>query len=274
MELHEDEGKLTPRALLSRRLRRARERAGLSQRALADLVRYPNTYISRVERGEQLPSEALARKLDEVLDTDGLFTDLLKLVHEASVRRFSSEYLDKEAAAERIEVFTSGLLPGLLQTEGYAHEVYAAGLSASELTYLEERLAVRMQRKQRLFQDAPPLFWAIVDEAALKRPPSAGGIMAAQLKHVLELTELPRVQVQILPFAQAFHPMMGGSLTLLTMADGTTSALVESFATANGIDAPQQVIDLKYRYDLARSQALPEAETRDLLRQYLKEYAE
>lgn len=272
MELYEDDGKVTPRALLGRRLRRARERAGLSQRALADLVGYPNTYISRVERNEQLPSEALARKLDEVLETDGLFVDLLAMEYESSVKRFTSEYLVREAAAERIEVFASSVLPGLLQTADYARETYAIGLSVKERPTLDQHVSARMHRQRVLFQDDPPLFWSIVDEAALKRPPSAGGIMAAQLERVLELTELPRVKVQILPFAQAFHPMMGGSLTVLTMADGASSALVESFATVDGIDAPPRVIDLQHRLDVARSQALPEAESRDLIHQYLKEY--
>ncbi|QKW51965.1 helix-turn-helix domain-containing protein [Streptomyces buecherae] len=272
MELYKDDGKLTPRALLGRRLRRARERAELSQRALAELVGYPNTYISRVERNEQLPSEALAQKLDKVLDADDLFAELLALVHEASITRFTSDYVAKEAQANRIEVFTSSVLPGLLQTPEYARETYATGLSMKELPALEQHLSLRVQRQHLLLQDDPPLFWSIVDEAALKRLPSTGSIMKAQLERVLELSELPRVQVQILPFAQAFHPMMGGSLTLLTMTDGTTSALVESFATVEGIDAPQRVLDLQHRFDVARAQALPEAESRDVIRQYLKEY--
>lgn len=65
MELNnEDDGRATPRTVLGRRLRRLREAADLSQRALADKVGYPHTYLSRVERGEQLPSEALAEDLD------------------------------------------------------------------------------------------------------------------------------------------------------------------------------------------------------------------
>ncbi|MFJ6602996.1 helix-turn-helix domain-containing protein [Streptomyces lydicus] len=45
MELNnEDDGRATPRTVLGRRLRRLREAADLSQRALADKVGYPHTF--------------------------------------------------------------------------------------------------------------------------------------------------------------------------------------------------------------------------------------
>ncbi len=115
MELNnEDESKSTPRTVLGRRLRRLRENAGLSLRALADKVGYPHTYIGRVERGEQLPSDALAEDLDTYFETDGLFVELLTMAHDSSIPDYGSAVIEKEGKAARIQVFGSSLVPGLL----------------------------------------------------------------------------------------------------------------------------------------------------------------
>jgi hypothetical protein len=68
--------------------------------------------------------------------------------------------------------------------------------------------------------------------------------------------------------------MLGGSLTLLTLKDGATVALVESFDSGEPVDSPKRVVELVQRFDVARSKALPESESLDLIRSYLKEYAD
>ncbi|GFE22724.1 helix-turn-helix domain-containing protein [Streptomyces nigrescens] len=121
MELNnEDDDRATPRTVLGRRLRRMRETANLSQRALADKVGYPHTYISRVERGEQLPSEALTEDLDTHFATDGLLAELLSMALDASIPDYGRAVVEREGKAARIQVFGSSLIPGLLQTEDYA----------------------------------------------------------------------------------------------------------------------------------------------------------
>ncbi|MBB5939890.1 helix-turn-helix domain-containing protein [Streptomyces zagrosensis] len=271
MELHEDDDKLTPHVLIGRHLRRVREMAGITQRALAEQIGYPYSYIARVERHEQLPSEALAEALDVHLRTGGLFCDLLSMSMNSLVAPYSQEFETTEAEALRIEVFTSSLIPGLLQTEDYAREVLAAGLPHDLLGEMETRVASRMDRQKVLSRDDPPLFWSIMDESALKRPTTNRRVMIEQLDRVIGSVS-ERVRVQILPFGQAFHPLMSGSLTLLTKANGVTRSLVESFGTGVAIDVPRQVMDLQDRFDVARSQALPPLESVELIRTYLREY--
>ena len=275
MELNnENDGKATPRTVLGRRLRRLREHADLSLRGLAEKVGYPHTYISRVERGEQLPSEALAEALDIYFNTDGLFVELLEMAQDSLIATYSSEFVDKEPDAIRIQVFTSSIIPGLLQTEEYTRECYRAGLDAKMLNELDARVTARMKR-QRIFDgDPPPLYWAIMDEAALKRSTEHKEIMCEQLEHLLQMAANSYVTIQVLPFGRALHPMMGGSLTLLTLKDGTTTALVESFDSGETVDSPKRVVELVQRFDIARSMALSESESLALIRSYLKEYAD
>ncbi|GGW92630.1 helix-turn-helix domain-containing protein [Streptomyces noursei] len=274
MELHEDDGKATPRTLLGRRLRRLREAAELSQRALAERVGYPHTYLSRVERGEQLPSEALAQALDDYFSADGLFMELLDMAQDSLIANYSREFVAKERDAIRIQVFTSSTMPGLLQTEDYTRECYRKDPTAETLNELDARVAARMKR-QRIFNAAPPpRYWAIMDEAVLKRPTADRRIMREQLQHILKMAENPHITIQVLTFDRALHTMMGGSLTLLTLKDGAMVALVESFASGEAVDSPNGVVELVERFDIARSMALMESESLDLIRRYLEEYAD
>jgi transcriptional regulator with XRE-family HTH domain len=273
MELNnEDEGRATPRIMLGRRLRRLREAADLSQRGLADKVGYPHTYLSRVERGEQLPSEALAEDLDTLFVTDGLLVELLSMAQDASIPGYGRAVVDREGKAARIQVFGSSLFPGLLQTEDYAQALIRTSLPGESEERINERVAARMRRKRVLDGEEAPFYWAILDEAALRRPIGGAECMCGQIRHVLKAVEHPRIWLQVLPFTQGEHPMLGGSLSLLTLRSGATIAYVESFASGEAVESPERILELTQRFDVARSKALPEKETLDLIRGYLKGY--
>ncbi|MGW9041764.1 helix-turn-helix domain-containing protein [Streptomyces lydicus] len=273
MELNnEDDGRATPRTVLGRRLRRLREAADLSQRALADKVGYPHTYLSRVERGEQLPSQALAEDLDTHFATDGLLAELLSLAQDASIPGYGRAVVEQESTAARIQVFGSSLVPGLLQTEDYARALIRTSLPGESKEQINERVATRMRRKHLFERAEVPYYWAILDEAALKRPIGGAACMSRQILHILKAVESPRIWLQILPFQQGEHPMLGGSLSLLTLRNGATLAYVESFASGEAVESPERILELTQRFDVARSKALPEKETLDLVRGYLRGY--
>ncbi|GHF43838.1 helix-turn-helix domain-containing protein [Streptomyces morookaense] len=274
MELQENEDRSTPRTMLGRRLRRLRESAGLSLRALAERIGYPHTYIGRVERGEQLPSVALAEALDVHFDADELFVELLAMAQDTLIADYSREVVAQERKALRIQVFTSSLIPGLLQTEDYARELFLAGMPGKTPDQISAHVTARMNRQCLFEADDPPYYWAIIDEAALKRPTVNKKFMTAQLDRLLRAADSSLITVQILPFRQALHPMLGGSLTLLTLKDGGTVALVESFDSGEAVDAPKKLVELVQRFDVARSMALPEPESLDLIRDYLEEYTD
>jgi hypothetical protein len=207
--------------------------------------------------------------LDEFFDADGVLAELLEMAHDTLIPAYSRKAVNKEPEAERIQVFASSLIPGLLQTDKYAKELFRRSLPGDSEDQLNERVAVRMKRKRILERSESPYYWAIMDEAALKRPI---GDMAGQLDHVLQTATRPRITIQVLPFAMGAHSMLGGSLTLHTHRDGGTIAVVESFASGETVESPKRVVELTQLFDLARSLALPEDESLDLIRRYLKEY--
>lgn len=269
---NEDSEKPTPRLVLGRHLQRLRADAELSQRGLAERVGYPHTYLSRVERGEQLPSEALAEALDAYFGTHGLFVELLELAQDSTIPDYGRQVLEKEEKAARIQVFDSSLVPGLLQTEGYARSLIRSTLPGASESDIEERVATRMRRKRIFDKASRPLYWAIMDESAIRRPVGGSSCMAQQIGHIISVAEASHVSVQVLPFTKGEHPLMGGCLNLLTLENGATIGYAESFASGELIEAPRRLLRLTQRFDDARSLALPKGETLDLLHSYLRGY--
>lgn len=273
MELNSEDSKHTPRLRLGRRLRRLRERKGLSLRQLSERVGgYSHSYLGRVELGEQLPSEALATTLDEFFDTDGVLAELLEMAHDTLIPDYSRKAVSKEPEAERIQVFNSSGIPGLLQTPEYTRAAFRRSELRESEAQINERVAVRMKRQRVLDRKEPPYYWGIMDESALKRPIGGPSCMTEQIKHLLQLASRPHVTVQVLPFNRGAHPFLGGSLTLHTLPDGSTVAVVESFDSGEPVESPRRVLELTQKFDTARSLALTDDESIALIRGYLEEY--
>ncbi|MEO3977180.1 helix-turn-helix transcriptional regulator [Streptomyces sp. CAU 1734] len=268
----EESAKPTPRTLLGRRLRRMRMGEGLSLRALESEVSYPHTYLSRVERGEQLPSLALAQALDAHFRTHELFVELLTVAQDSTIPDYVQAVLESEDRAIRIQVFDSSLIPGLLQTEDYARELFRISKPNASPAEVEEKVATRMRRKRLFEKSDKPLYWAIIDEAALKRPLGGAHCMADQMSQIIEVAGARHISLQVLPFTHGGHSLMGGTLSLLTLGDGTTIGYAESFISGAVVETPQRVLDLVQNFDVVRCQALSEGESLDLLRNYLREY--
>jgi hypothetical protein len=241
-------------------------------RELAVNVKYPHTYIGRVERGEQLPSEALAASLDVYFETDGLVSELLEMAQDTSIPDYGRISVGIEAKAERIQVCSSSLIPGLLQTEAYARALMQQAVPSPELDSIEARLAARMRRKKVFTREFPPLFWAVLDEAALKRPCGDRACMRDQLTSLLETAVDPHNTIQVLPFSQGIYPLLGGSLLLLTLENGDTVGYTENFEFGQMTESSKKIVRLTQQFDLARAKALPERESLDLIATYLKEY--
>jgi transcriptional regulator with XRE-family HTH domain len=271
MPEHNDDQRPTVRRVLGNTLRRYRERAQLSLRDLAEKTTYNHTYIGRVERGEQLPSDALAHALDEYFDTGGALFELLELAREGAIQPYSRALFKKEDTADRIQVFTSSVVPGLLQTEGYIRALFQASGMRAAFDGLEEAVAARLNRKRVFERKDPPIFWGIMDEAALRRPVGGRECMRQQLEYLLDVSKNPDVTCQVYPFDAGEHPMLEGSLTMLTMPDGEMLAYVESFESGELVESPKRILRLSQRFDVVRSKALSPDESLILIKKYAEE---
>jgi hypothetical protein len=91
------------------------------------------------------------------------------------------------------------LVPGLLQTADYARAIYDTWRAVDESGDLDADVAARLARQEILDRPAPPSFGVLIDESVLHRCIGTPKVMHDQLIHIAEMSERPRVTVQILP---------------------------------------------------------------------------
>ncbi|MFD4576354.1 Scr1 family TA system antitoxin-like transcriptional regulator [Streptomyces sp. NPDC058417] len=111
--------------------------------------------------------------------------------------------LENEAA--RIQQFTASVVPGLLQTSGYARAIKATPGYALPQVQVEEFLDTRMLRQALLDQDHSPRYHVILDESVLRRNVGGPEVMAEQLDVLLERGGSVHVSIQVLPFGRGAH---------------------------------------------------------------------
>jgi len=162
---------------------------------------------------------------------------------------------------------------GLMQTEDYARAVILIANAHASAAEVDRRVSVRMRRQRLLTQPDAPGLWAVLDEAALRRPPDGPKVMRAQLEHLLQLTELPNVTLQIVPFQAGPHAAAGGPFTILRFPDPDLPDLVylEQLNSALYLDQPADVMDYVTVMDQLCVQAATGAASKDMLSGLLKQ---
>jgi hypothetical protein len=76
-----------------------------------------------------------------------------------------------------------------------------------------------MTRQRLITAEDPPHLWAVVDEAALRRPVGGGEVMREQIRHLVEMTGLPNVTLQVVPFEHGGHAAAGGPFSILRFSE-------------------------------------------------------
>jgi hypothetical protein len=136
-------------------------------------------------------------------------------------------YLGLEATATLIRTYEVQLVPGLLQTEEYARAAVPPGPRAPSPDEIARRTQLRLARQQVLTRPHPPKLWAVVDEAALRRPVGSPRVMRDQLEALIGIvTKSPNVRLQVLPLAAGGHAAVGGSFTILRFAPPESPDLI------------------------------------------------
>lgn len=254
-------------ALFGARVRRLRTAAGLTQAELGALTHVVSTRITQIERASGAkPTLELARALDAALGADDLLVELWPYVYREAFPDWSRKFMEYSERAVAVRQYAAHVVPGLLQTEDYARAVLKVGRTLSSEAQLEERVALRMGRQERLGAPDRPELWVVLDEAVLRRPVGGLPVMRDQLTRLLASATEPHITVQVLPFDQGEREVMGGSLTVLTMPDGREVAYTEGAHYGQLVEEPDEVASLALTYDRLRAAALPPLMSLDMIR--------
>lgn len=208
-------GVVQARAALGARLRELRRDARLLSKNLALECGWHPSKVTRIELGQQQPSEDDLLSWCRATDSMAVYDDLV-----ATLRNLQSMYLewrrvvasgrshrqrqslDIEGRAQHIRWFESWVIPGLLQTPAYAKEILTACRSVipGGRDDIDEAVAVRMTR-QRILYSGKRRFAFVIGDAALRQTIGSSEIMAEQLFTLIERADLSRVDLAVIPLS-------------------------------------------------------------------------
>ncbi|MFD4641544.1 helix-turn-helix domain-containing protein [Lentzea sp. NPDC058436] len=229
---------------LGEALQLLRERAGMSQKEAADRLDYNVPKLSRIENGQVPDIHAMRAMLDiygVIGDEETPYVEMWELAKEKGWwRAYNLDgygYLSLEHDASRVREFQLGYIPGQLQIVQYMRELFAGSVTQRSKKRIEDDIAIRVRRQQRLVSDRPLLFHAIIAEAALQR---AG---REQLLHLVQTGRLPNVTIQVLLDSAGLHEGQSGSFTVLDMPfTGDPKVLyIEHMGGSIHIEDPQRI---------------------------------
>ncbi|MFC4561959.1 helix-turn-helix domain-containing protein [Nocardiopsis mangrovi] len=263
---------------MSRQLKERREATGLTadqvteQARQAGASKWSASKITRLERNEWLrPTvEDVELLLDIYRVTDlAQRAEYVQLAKEARQKGWWSAYADVlgrglltglEPGASRIRTVEIAVLPGLLQTESYARRIIEGG-GVEDTAEVTRRVEARMLRQQLLDpKGSPPVYWAIIDEAAIRKIPA--DIREEQIRYLIDV-QRPALRVQILPDEAGLHAAVGGGFTLLDFPEDSGLVYTEN-SVASRIDEEPEALeawDLVYQYVSASAMSVEATRT-------------
>jgi hypothetical protein len=232
IEVQPGAGPTVRRMLVGAQLRRLRTEKGLSREEAGEAIRASEWKIHRLENGQVGFKE---RDMVDLLRLYGVtdpadVADFVILAREANapgwwqhygdiLPQWFRAYVDLESVARLIRTYEGQFIPGLLQTEDYMRAVIVGARLDDSTDEVDRRIRLRLARQTLLTRDGAPRLWAVVDEAALRRPVGGRNVMRGQLEHLIDATKLPNVTLQVLPFGAGAHPAMVGAFSVLRFAD-------------------------------------------------------
>ena len=209
-------GPTARRMILGSQLRRLREEAGITRQQAGYNIRGSESKISRLELGRVGFKE---RDVTDLLTMYGVddpnerraFLDMVKQSNEPGWwRRFGdtmpnwfTDLVGLEEAAARIQIWEPLYVSGLLQIEPYARAIFSHGRSEMADERVDQLVALRMRRQKMFSRPDAPRVWMVLDESVLYRPIGGMKVLKQQIEYLLEMSALPHVSIQVLPYTRS-----------------------------------------------------------------------
>ncbi|NNN36426.1 helix-turn-helix domain-containing protein [Streptomyces sp. S3(2020)] len=274
------------RRRLGQELRRLRELKGMTAEEVAERLLVSQSKISRLENGRRSISQRDVRDLCGVYEVEDvrIVDSLMQMAKDSRQQGWwhsfgdipYSVYIGLETDAASLRVYDPQVVPGLLQTRTYAESLISGALPEATPTDIDKRVQVRLRRQERISAaDNPLRLWAVLDEAALRREVGNRQVMIEQLEHLIEMSQLPHVTVQMIPFTMGAHPGVSGQYAILEFPDAADSSVVyiEGVTSDLYLEKAQDVQKYSVMYEHLRAQALNVEQSREFISSIAKDYA-
>ncbi|MEV6771311.1 DUF5753 domain-containing protein [Nocardia sp. NPDC051030] len=269
------------------RLRRLRELTGIDDvDTIIEAVGISRPYWSQVDADRRMLTEDKLQRLLDLFSCDPAErAEVIALRSAAKERGWWSKYpalikpelarlYGLEYGAESIRCYNSLLIPGLLQSERYARTIIGANALIRPFE-VEQHLAVRMRRQQRLTEEDPIQLTAVFSQAALVQQTGGPDVLREQLEHLRRLIEEhpDTIEIRVIPFTATEGTALGGSTYhLLDFASPQLPTLAWSETALGGeiLEDPASVSSLGFAFNQALSQTIDRAATLALIKEGLR----
>lgn len=200
------------REAVARRLRELRADAGITGTELATRCGWTHPKVSRIENAKTPPSPDDIRRwctacgaedqapdvIAQSRDAESLYVEWRRRVR-AGLRRLQDSYVDLYRATGTFRVYSPTIVPGMLQTEGYARAMLSSNARFHEIPDDSVDAAAARLRRSQIIQEPGRRFVLLIEEAVLRYQLGDADAMAAQLGHLLTAGALPAVSLGIIP---------------------------------------------------------------------------
>jgi transcriptional regulator with XRE-family HTH domain len=230
-------------------MRRLREAAGLQSKDAAKALRVNPSRLSRFERGAASLKAAEVDVLLKLYETPDEHAERLRALGDEARRRgfkldvpdWAETYIALEAVADEIKIYNGELVPGLLQTEDYAHALIRTSPKTVPPGSVDDAVATRLGRQERM-NDSSFKIWVMLGEAVLHRPVGGADVLREQLLHLHTLNKQENVCIQLIPYEAGGHAALGTSFAMFRMVDlAATFVYVEWLTDSVYIDQPEDI---------------------------------
>ncbi|MER5898713.1 helix-turn-helix transcriptional regulator [Streptomyces mirabilis] len=234
-----------------------REHAGLSREEFGERVRFSKHTVASVELGRRMPDPTFVDRAEEVLGNTGALRKAAgHLARQPGLAAWFRQWARLETTAITLYTYECRLIPGLLQTEAYARQLFTDRLPSLDDEQIEAQWAARAER-QRLLRERPnTVFGFILEEHLFLRRTGGVEVTRELIDHVLEVSALRNVEVQIMPLMLESHAGMAGPLQQLETPENKWYAYNEAQRGGLFFSDPKEISVLQRRYARMRSQAL------------------
>ncbi|BAU81457.1 XRE family transcriptional regulator [Streptomyces laurentii] len=184
------------------------------------------------------------------------------------------EYVANEGKAVEIRLYEIGIIPGLLQTPGYARCLADSNVRRGAITpeRADRRVKFIGQRQDVLDRRNRPMRLIVMDESCIRREVGGPQVMAEQLDRLLDVAEQPNTVMQIAPFTRGEQRALDLPLNLLTLPDMSVLAYAESQIRGHMERHTGSVLGLLTAYHHLQAEALPHAASVAMIQEARKAY--
>lgn len=243
-----------------------REFNGLSREEFGGLVGFSKHTVASVELGRRMPDVDFVEAAERALGNTGALRRAVEhLVRQPGLAAWFRRWAAMEKLAITLYTYECRMIPGLLQTESYARQLFVDELPPLDDEQIETSWTARVER-QKLLRDRPnTAFGFIIEEHVLLRQTGGKQVSLGAIEHLLDLGELRNIEIQIMPLVRKAHAGLHGSMQLLDTPKHKWFAYMEAPETGQLVSDPKAISVLQQRYARMRSQALSIEDSASLL---------